>query len=261
MYTSIPRWASQNPRINAWYEFIQAKVARFLDESSILNEQAESAKIEIPKLNEEPLPGVSFKIIHIFDEITMETYGDKLIEYALSKIRENSSQIKFQGEEVVSCWYAENGIKLPNYIREFGEFTQGGYLMYMGPNSRQNVHQHGIRLSKNEYYPNSGSRFLIGLIGAEKTSIRHVEGIFNPPRGALITIHFKQFDKKPGAAHQFWNTGGETGNIFMSMHIKDSIDNYTQVKNPGNFMNLRTYEFDDAILISRYNTYFKTNLC
>ena len=111
--------------------------------------------------------------------------------------------MQFQGEEVLSAWYSDNGVKLPNLVQGFGEYSQGGYIMYMSPFAKQHVHQHGIRLSEGKYFPNSGSRFLIGLIGAEKTSIRHVEGVFCPPRGSLVTIHFKQDSTSAGAAHQF----------------------------------------------------------
>ncbi len=252
-------------KLNAWCDFLQLHVGQLLDNTPNVIDTNNDRKIiesdylhEIPKLHESPVSGADINIIHRFDESTMKMFGDVLIDLALKKIRQSDKLIQFQGEEVMSSWHSDIGIRLPNSISEFGEFAQGGYIMYMGPYAKQNAHQHGIRLGENEYFPDSGSRFLIGLIGAEKTSIRHVNGVFEPLRGSLITIHFKQEDPEPGAAHQFWNDGGQTGNLFLSIHIKDTIDsNKINLRNSANLMTLRTYEFENKILLTPHFNNFK----
>ena len=242
--TKIPVNKSERiPGFSPWVKFLEEKVGDRLDFSNPSYSFIKKSKESIPPITHDiSTSKASVRIIHRFSEEHMFEWGDDLIELAKERIRINSESSTFQEEEILVSWMSKMGQRLPSSLPSIGNQAQSGYIMYMGPNAKQSAHQHGLRKQDGGYEPGTGCRFLIGITGADRSTVRHCNGVEILPRGSLVLIHFPEDTNGPGAAHQFINEGGKVGNLLLSFHQRDFLDEDKQSESLGSStMNLRTF--------------------
>jgi hypothetical protein len=212
------------PRLGAWNGFFRTYVARPLDALDVEDAPPPSAPVPPEPLTEvdgfADQPAV-VDVLHRFDEAEMQRI-DALIARIPELMRRHPEFRTFEGEEILAAWLTEHGIALPDSVAPSYRRAQGGYIMHMANDARQNAHLHGMRRGDGSWVADSGSRVLVGLIGARRSTIRHPLGVIRVPRGALVRIDFPQTADGP-TAHQFWNEDDAPGpgNVLLSFHTVD----------------------------------------
>ena len=237
-----PHVAERIPAFSGWVDFFGRRLGNLLDQA--LGQAAHEAMPPKPdRWVEQVSRGqTTVHVLHRFSKAQMRSCVDGFIREVRRCMRRHANFDRFEDEEVVASWVTKAPVTLPSALPGIGAEAQGGYLMHMASNARQRAHVHGIRREDGSYEEGSGGRFLVGIIGARRSTIRHTRGVIHVPRGALITIHFHQLDDGP-TVHQFLNEeeGGDVGNVLFSFHRKDFPDAGVPLAGGAAMMNARTF--------------------
>ena len=239
--------ASELAELDPWVRFYARILDRLFADTTGPRAGAGAATAgedEIPRVDHIACTRAEVRVIHRFSEREMAVI-DPLLLAIPARMRLHPDFELFEGEEIVPSWVSREARRLPSVLPSIGDHAEGGYLMHMANDARQQAHVHGLLQDDGTFASGTGARLLMGMFGAQRSTIRTAHGIHRIPRGALALIHFPQPESGP-TAHQFWNEDEApgVGNVLFSFHRHDVERGGPAVAGPE-MMGKRTYHLDE----------------